>query len=213
MGEPFLPTIERAEQELRKAVSDIPGARIEHKRFAVTVHYRQVGSADIDRVKQRFDRITSHYPELRKSTGKKVIELRPNVDWDKGSALLYLLKTLYTGSSRVVPLYIGDDTTDEDAFRAINDRGVTIVVGHEKRQTSAQYMLTDPREVAKLLQELVALAEKEASRGIEVLAYEDFNPEQEGLREALCTLGNGYFATRGAAPESSADDQSHGAND
>ncbi|GAA3747100.1 glycoside hydrolase family 65 protein [Salinactinospora qingdaonensis] len=37
------------------------------------------------------------------------------------------------------------------------------------------------------------------------LAYEGFAPEHEGLREALCTLGNGYFATRGAAPESRAD--------
>ena len=37
------------------------------------------------------------------------------------------------------------------------------------------------------------------------LVYEDYRPEQEGLREALCTLGNGYFATRGAAPDSAAD--------
>ncbi len=206
LGQPFLPEIERAEHRLRKAVSDIRGARIEHKRFAVTVHYRQVRSTDVDMVKRRFDRVASRYPRLRKSTGKKVIELRPNVDWDKGSALLYLLKTLYTDSSRVVPLYIGDDTTDEDAFRAISDRGVAIVVGRERRQTVAQYMLRDPKEVAKFLQELATLAEKEASKGIWVLAYEGFNPEQEGLRESLCTLGNGSFATRGAAPESTADD-------
>jgi hypothetical protein len=38
------------------------------------------------------------------------------------------------------------------------------------------------------------------------LVYEGYRPEQEGLREALCTLGNGYFATRGAAPDSTADD-------
>jgi alpha,alpha-trehalase len=206
MGEPFLPTIERAEQELREAVRDIPGARIEHKRFAVTVHYRQVKDAHIDRLKQRFDRILSHYPELRKSTGKKVVELRPNIDWDKGRALFYLLEALYTDRSRVVPLYIGDDTTDEDAFRAIGDGGITIVVGREKRQTAAHYMLRDPNEVAQFLQELATLAEREASKGIWVLAYEGFTPEQEGLREALCTLGNGYFATRGAAPESTADD-------
>jgi alpha,alpha-trehalase len=206
MGEPFLPTLERAEQELRKAASDIPGARIEHKRFAVTMHYRQVRSGDVDKVKRRFDRIASHYPELRKSSGKKVVELRPNIDWDKGRALLYLLEVLYTDSSRVVPLYIGDDTTDEDAFRAISDRGVAVVVGGEKRQTTAHYMLRDPEEVARFLRELAALAEKEASKGIWVLAYEGFNPVQEGLREALCTLGNGCFATRGAAPESTADD-------
>jgi len=206
MGERFLPTLKRAEKELRQAVSDIPGAKIEHKRFAIAVHYRQVRSADVNTLKRRFENALSHYPELRKSTGKKVIELRPNVDWDKGKALLYLLETLYTDGSRVVPLYIGDDTTDEDAFRAIGDRGVTIVVGGERRQTAAHYMLRDPGEVARFLEKLALLAEKEVSKGIWAMAYEGFNPEQEGLRETLCTLGNGYFATRGAAPESTADD-------
>ena len=38
------------------------------------------------------------------------------------------------------------------------------------------------------------------------LTYEGFDPADEGLREALCTLGNGYFATRGAVPEASADE-------
>ena len=206
MGRRFLAALRRAEQELRGAVNDIQGARIEHKRFAIAVHYRQVKSADVKTLKERFNDAASHYPELRKSTGKKVIELRPNVDWDKGRALLYLLDTLYTDGGRVVPLYIGDDTTDEDAFRAIGDRGVTIVVGGERRHTAAHYTLRDPREVAKFLHNLALLAEKEVSKGIWVMAYEGFNPEQEGLREALCTLGNGYFATRGAAPESTADD-------
>jgi alpha,alpha-trehalase len=205
MGERFLPVLKRAEGELRKAVRDIPGAKIEHKRFAIAVHYRQVDSANINTLKQRFDDISSHYPELRKSAGKKVIELRPNIDWDKGKALFYLLATLYTDSGRILPLYIGDDITDEDAFRAIGEQGIAIAVGSEKRQTAAHYMLRDPEEVAKFLQELAERAEREVSEGIWMTAYNDFNPKQEGLREALCTLGNGYFATRGAAPESTAD--------
>ena len=206
MGERFLPALKRAEEELREGVSDISGVRIEHKRFAIAVHYRQVKSADVDTLKERFNDILSHYPELRKSAGKKVIEARPDIDWDKGRALLYLLGALYTDSARVVPLYIGDDTTDEDAFRAISDQGVAIAVGDEKRQTAAHYKLKDPDEVARFLGELVVLAEKDISEGVWAMAYEGFNPEQEGLREALCTLGNGYFATRGAAPESTADD-------
>jgi alpha,alpha-trehalase len=205
MGKPFLPMLKRAEAELREAIRDIQGARIEHKRFAIAVHYRQVDSSDVSTLKQRFDNISSHYPELRKSTGKKVIELRPNIDWDKGKALFYLLETLYTDSGRILPLYIGDDITDEDAFRAIGERGIAIAVGSEKRETAAHYMLQDTEDVAKFLQELAARAEREVSEGIWVIDYEGFNPEQEGLREALCTLGNGYFATRGAAPESTAD--------
>jgi alpha,alpha-trehalase len=206
MGKRFLPALRRAEKEMRQAVHDIPGARVEHKRFAVTVHYRQVKRGDVNTVKKRFDDTASHYRELRKSGGKKVIELRPNIDWDKGKALLYLLETLYADGGRVVPLYIGDDITDEDAFQAISDQGVTIVVGGEKRQTAAHYRLRDPEEVARFLKELAALAGKEVSKGVWTITYEGFNPEHEGLRETLCTLGNGYFATRGAAPESNADD-------
>ena len=206
MGKSFLPVLKRAEKEMRQTIRDIPGARLEHKRFAITVHYRQVKRTDISTVKKRFDDTASHYPELRKSGGKKVLELRPNIDWDKGKALLYLLQTLYANGTRIVPLYIGDDVTDEDAFRAVSDRGVSIVVAGDKRQTAAHYMLRDPEEVARFLQEFVGLAESEVSRGIWRMSYEGYNPEQEGLRETLCTLGNGYFATRGAAPESDADD-------
>jgi len=103
-------------------------------------------------------------------------------------------------------MYIGDDVTDEDAFRAINSRGVSVRVGRDEQRTAADYAIEDPAEVAAFLEDLLALAEKEVAKGIWALVYDDFNPEQEGLREALCTLGNGYFATRGAAPESEADD-------
>jgi alpha,alpha-trehalase len=206
MGERFVSILEDAEKKLRKAIRDIPGAKVEHKRFAIALHYRQVESTNVDTVKQRFDDILSHYPELRKGTGKKVLELRPDVDWDKGRALHYLLEALYTDSGRVLPVYVGDDSTDEDAFRAISQVGLAIAVGNEKRPTAAHYALRDPEEVVEFLRQLTALAEKEVSKGIWVMSYEDFNPEQEKLREALCTLGNGYFATRGAAPESTADD-------
>jgi alpha,alpha-trehalase len=205
-GKPFLPALKRAEKEMSEAVRGIVGAKLERKRFTVTVHYRQVKTADISTVKERFHSTASHYPELRTSAGKKVMELRPNIDWDKGKALLYLLEALYTDSERVVPLYIGDDTTDEDAFRAIAERGVTIVVGGGRRQTAAHYALRDTKEVARFLQELAGMAQKAVSEGVWVRAYEGFNAEQEGLRETLCTLGNGYFATRGAVPESDADD-------
>jgi alpha,alpha-trehalase len=204
VGKPFLPALKRAGKELHQALKDIPGARVERKRFAIAAHYRQVKRANVSQLEQRFDEVLSHYPELRKSSGKKVFELRPDIDWDKGRALFHLLETMYADGSQILPLYIGDDVTDEDAFQAIGDRGMAIAVGSEKRQTAAHYGLRDPEEVTKFLRTLAALAEREVSKGIWVMAYEGFEPEKEGLREALCTLGNGYFASRGAAPESSA---------
>ena len=56
-------------------------------------------------------------PGLRMTRGKKVFEVRPNVPWNKGKALLFLLEKLgITRDSGAVTLYIGDDITDEDAF-------------------------------------------------------------------------------------------------
>lgn len=204
-GKRFLLALDRAEKDLAKALESIPGARIERKLFAIAVHYRQVDRAKLDELEKRFDEVLSRYPELRKTGGKKIFELRPNVEWDKGKALFSMLESLYTDSSRVLPVYIGDDETDEDAFRAISNRGITIVVGTEKRQTAAHYSLRNPDEAVQFLHELAKLAETEVSRGTWTLAYEGYDSKQEGLREALCALGNGYFATRGAAPESGAD--------
>jgi alpha,alpha-trehalase len=204
-GERFLPGLDRAQKDLVKALEDIPGARIERKLFAIAAHYRQVDRAKLDELKKRFEDVLSRYPELRKTGGKEIFELRPNVKWDKGNALFTMLELLHTDSSRILPVYIGDDETDEDAFQALNNQGIAIVVGADKRRTAAHYSLRDPDEVVQFLNELATLTETEVSRGIWTLAYDGYDPKQEGLREALCTLGNGYFATRGAAPESGAD--------
>ncbi|MEJ2024635.1 MAG: trehalose-phosphatase, partial [Deltaproteobacteria bacterium] len=109
-------------------------------------------------------------------------------------------------SSRTVPLYMGDDTTDEDAFRAIGERGIGILVSDRDKETAARYRVNDPSEAAEVLEELLKLAERESSTNVWSLTYEGFEPDSEKLREALCTTGNGYFATRGAAPEAAAGD-------
>jgi alpha,alpha-trehalase len=205
IGMPYLDALDHAEKELNEKTADISGARVERKRFAIAVHYRQVQENDVETVIKRFDEVSAHHPELKKSTGKKVIELRPNVDWDKGKALTYMLDILFTDGTRILPFYIGDDITDEDAFEAIKEHGIPIVVGSGTRPTVAKYRLNDPDEVFTFLQEIAEFAEMEMPKNQWVMAYDKFIPEQEGLRESLCTLGNAYFATRGAAAESSAD--------
>jgi trehalose-phosphatase len=71
------------------------------------------------------------------------------MDWDKGSALLAILHALAVDPERT--LFIGDDVTDEDAFRALGDRGTTILVTEEPRATSARYRLRTTGEVGQLL--------------------------------------------------------------
>lgn len=80
--------------------------------------------------------------------GRKVVEIRPWVDWDKGKALLHLLRALgLDESDDVIPLYIGDDVTDEDAFKVIKGRGVGVLVSTRVKPTAAEFVLRDPDEV------------------------------------------------------------------
>jgi trehalose 6-phosphate phosphatase len=74
------------------------------------------------------DEVAAEHPKLRKAYGKKIFELQPQMDWHKGKALFSLLGTLKLDGADVLPFYIGDDVTDEDAFRALKGRGIGIVV-------------------------------------------------------------------------------------
>jgi trehalose-phosphatase len=101
---------------------------------------------------------------LRKGYGKKIFELQPRLDWHKGKAVLWLLQALALNSTEVVPLYIGDDVTDEDAFVALADCGIGIVVAEAPRPTSAQYALKNPDEVRAFLAYLITLTTAEPRR-------------------------------------------------
>ena len=149
----FSAAVNKATEQLRPALAGIDGALVEPKRFAVAVHYRQVADDKVAEVEAVVDQVLKSVPELRKTHGKKVFELRPRFDWDKGKAVLWLLSALKQTGAEVLPFYIGDDLTDEDAFRALGDRGVTIYVG-EPDETAANFTLDDTGEVATFLKEL-----------------------------------------------------------
>jgi trehalose-phosphatase len=150
----FLPKLDMAEKELGKELAEIAGARVERKRFSVAAHYRMVNESDVSNVQQAVSEVAARHRELRRMEGKKVHELLPDLDWDKGKAVVWLLEAL--GDAKVRPVYIGDDRTDEDAFRALGQRGVGILVSEHPRRTAASYSLKDPTEVERFLHELVA---------------------------------------------------------
>lgn len=127
------------------------GALVEPKRFAVAVHYREVSTEDLPAVEAAVGRVLEAVPELRRTHGKKVFELRPRLDWDKGKAVLWLLEALDLNRPEVLPFYLGDDTTDEDAFRALAGRGVGIFVGHPDTETAAAHRLHDVDAVRRFL--------------------------------------------------------------
>lgn len=155
-GKKRLPALDACEIELRKAIPTIEGAWVERKKYSIAIHFRQVLSEKEKDVEQIVHRVHSHYhEELRKTAGKKIFELQPNIPWNKGKALCWLLKLFKLDREDVVPIYIGDDTTDEDAFEALIDQGISIAVQDEPKQTTAKYTLKDPDEVQKFLQSLI----------------------------------------------------------
>ena len=100
------------------AVRPIPGSSVEDNKFSVSVHFRNCSPSDWPRVARVVDALAARFPMLHVTRGRKVLELRPKVDWDKGKALLHLIEALgLHEQADVLPVYIGDDTTDEDAFR------------------------------------------------------------------------------------------------
>ncbi len=96
--------------------------------------------------------LQAQHPDLRVLQGKKVSEFQPRIDWDKGRAVALLAERLGVPLEGV--LYIGDDVTDEDAFRAIAGSGIGILVNETDRETAAQYRLDDPEEVRVFLERL-----------------------------------------------------------
>jgi len=155
----FAAAVKRATAALRAALGSIDGALVEPKRFAVAVHYRQVAESEVSEVEAVVDRVIEAVPELRMTHGKKVFELRPRVDWDKGKAVLWLLSALGEEGADFVPFYLGDDLTDEDAFEALGERGVAIFVGKSER-SAARYVLRDPGEVGVFLTELARMIDR-----------------------------------------------------
>jgi len=155
LGAAYLPVLNAAETELREALDEIPGAQLERKHFSVAAHYRNVSENDAVRVAAAVDAVAARHRELRRINGKKVYELLPDIDWNKGKAVLWLLETLEQERGMAFPIFVGDDRTDEDAFNVLKQRGIGILVSEQPQVTAASYWLKDPEEVESFLRELI----------------------------------------------------------
>ena len=151
------PELDAAERELREALGRIGGASVERKRFSIAAHYRLVRKMEVPAVERAVNAVRMRHARLRRGRGKKVIELLPDLDWDKGAAVLWLLNALDLDDPDVLPIYVGDDLTDERAFRALSQRGLGIVVRDKPRPTLARYRLRDTVEVRGFLATLAGL--------------------------------------------------------
>lgn len=152
----------RLTRRLRKALAPFRGVLVEHKTFSVSVHYRRVRSAE--RVREARRVFLNELKALTRTSmvlagGKKVWEVRPTAEWHKGETVLWLMRRVERRERRrYFPVCIGDDVTDEDAFRAIRKRGVGIKVHSQKRGKSyARHYLRSPAGVVSFLRKIVFL--------------------------------------------------------
>jgi trehalose-phosphatase len=165
----FLPAIDDAERRLAKRLAALDGVQVERKRFAVAVHFRRAAPGAERELRSVAEAVREELDGLRFGEGRKVLELRPDIDWDKGAAVERLLQELGLARSRVFPIYIGDDVTDEDAFEVVgawgdrrgnggagSEPGLAIAVRGRRGRTRAALALEDTDAVRRFLRELDA---------------------------------------------------------
>ncbi|XP_039125478.1 probable trehalose-phosphate phosphatase 6 isoform X1 [Dioscorea cayenensis subsp. rotundata] len=158
----FLPMINEVFKTLLETTKSTPGAKVENNKFCVSVHFRCVEEKKWISLAEQVRSVLKEYPKLRITQGRKVLEIRPTIKWDKGKALEFLLESIgFANCDHVLPVYIGDDRTDEDAFKfvrkVLRDRGqgIGILVSKFPKDTNASYSLREPTEVMDFLHRLV----------------------------------------------------------
>ena len=152
----FQPRLERLEQRLRKRLAGIDGVFIQNKGLSLSIHYRLARQTELRRIQRLSLEAVGcgqARDELRVTKGKKVLEVRPPVEWHKGKAIEWLLEIYGTVGS--LPIFAGDDITDEDGFEVLHKvGGISVLVGEDKA-SSAHYYLESPEQLHRWLEKLL----------------------------------------------------------
>lgn len=142
------PKFLKLQEFLEQSLDQFREAFIENKQFTLSIHYRNVPVREKPSIKEVIRTTIREFdPTLIITQGKEVLEVRPRIEWGKGHAVLDMLQNSKPGA---LPVYIGDDTTDEQAFQSLQSIGLTIRVG-ENPYTEAQYFVCDVKEVLDIL--------------------------------------------------------------
>jgi trehalose-phosphatase len=155
LPEGYRKILQAVKVRLKESLCGVKGVFIEDKGFFLALHFRLADSADLALIRKSFAAsvagpVKAHKVNIR--AGKKVLEVGPGTSWDKGRIVLWLLsgQRLERGRGGVLPVYIGDDSTDEDAFRVLRKKGLTVCVG-KAAGSLAGYYLKDTRETSRFL--------------------------------------------------------------
>jgi trehalose 6-phosphate phosphatase len=197
------PQMAKIHQKLQKTFCDFPGVMVENKGYTLSLHYRNVASSK----RFAFAKLLKLYRRQNRDpvvwrTGKKVWDIRPLRQWGKGDMALVLTKKY----PNAIPITVGDDDTDEDMFRALNRRGVSIRVGN-CTNSKAQFYVKSITGVRNFLKKLVLLASlllflgvnsadaTEVSKGLWITCFGNSNTlgSRQGVENAVRFAKNAGF--------------------
>ena len=155
-----IPLVSEIIEQLKQTLQDMEGVLIEEKKFSVAVHYRNLKKQEnLAFIEKTVNHIIQKHDQLRLLKGKKVFEILPNIDWDKGKAVRWIMNALEIPWDKTSVFYIGDDTTDEYAFRTVVTRGTAIMVTDDpSKPSSADFQLQSPKEVKKFFEQVIAIS-------------------------------------------------------
>jgi len=155
----FRPLLEIIEQRIKEELAGIEGVFIEDKGLTLSVHYRLVQEPMVKEVQDlilKAARGCTKEGTFKLTRGKKVIEIRPPLEWGKGEAIEWLLE-IY-GRPGNLPIFAGDDATDEDGFKIVRELGgISIFVGQKSISVSADFYVNSSLELCSWLADISSL--------------------------------------------------------
>ncbi|HLD30147.1 MAG TPA: trehalose-phosphatase [bacterium] len=142
--------LKRITEHLQNSLKEIPGIFFEEKGPTLSVHYRNVPRKFLMQVPQVVEaELHPCRDRWKLASGKMVLEIRPQIGFNKGGAVREILRSF--SSPELLSIYLGDDQTDEDAFRVVKGQGVSVYVGPAGLPSEADFFLQDPDEVQEFL--------------------------------------------------------------
>ncbi|MFN2395678.1 MAG: trehalose-phosphatase [Bacteroidales bacterium] len=155
----IIPKLDEIEKEIEKELREkTEGTQVDRKRYAIGIHYRNARPEDEKVVYDLVEKMLEKYPGHKKGEGKKIVEIKPDIDWHKGKAVEWILDALELSDKEdIIPMFIGDDITDEDGFKALKDKGIGILVGGHGQKTAAEYALKNVFQVREFFNRLISI--------------------------------------------------------
>jgi alpha,alpha-trehalase len=154
-AEAAIPVIDELIDHFKKELKGLEGVLVEEKKFSVAVHYRLAKDKNFPKIEETVRDAVKGREKIKLMSGKKVFEILPDIHWNKGEAIRWIIKALKLSWENASVIYIGDDTTDEDAFRMLRTRGTGILVSEKVRESTADFYVKSTEEVKRLFEKII----------------------------------------------------------